>query len=138
MGLRIVLGYDGSECSKVALDRALTLAGRDGRVFITYADAPPRIGASSLVPPEKIEELGRLVTAEALKVADDRHVPAEVVLVRERPADGLLQIAEQNDADVIAVGTRGESQLAGLLLGSTPYQLVHRTKRPVLVVPLAA
>jgi nucleotide-binding universal stress UspA family protein len=138
MGLRIVLGYDGSDCAKTALDRALTLAGRDGKVFITYADLPPRIGASSLVPPEQVEEIGRTVTAEALRVAQSRNVPAEVVLVRERPADGLLQIAKEKDADVIAVGSRGESQLTGLLLGSTPYQLVHRTTTPVLVVPQAA
>jgi nucleotide-binding universal stress UspA family protein len=137
MGLTIVVGYDGSECAKAALDQALGLAGPTGKVIITYADAPPRIGASSLVPQEKVVELGKELTAEALKVAQKRGVPAEVVLENERPAEALLAVAKRVKADIIAVGTRGESQLTGLLLGSTPYHLVHRATMPLLVVPLA-
>jgi nucleotide-binding universal stress UspA family protein len=138
MGLTIVVGYDGSDCAKAALDQALRLAGPAGKVFITYADAPPRIGASSLVPPENIVALGRKVTEEALQVARERGVPAEAVLENERPAEALLKVAARTKADIIAVGTRGESQLTGLLLGSTPYHLVHRATMPLLVVPQAA
>jgi nucleotide-binding universal stress UspA family protein len=136
MALTIVVGYDGSDCGKAALDQALSLAGPTGRVVITYADAPPRIGSSSLVPPEKVVELGKKVTAEALEVARQRGVPAEVVLEDDRPAEALLKVAARTGADIIAVGTRGESQLTGLLLGSTPYHLVHRATLPLLVVPL--
>jgi len=138
MGLTIVVGYDGSDCAKAALNQALRLAGPTGRLVITYADAPPRIGASSLVPPEKVVELGRKVTAEALAVARQRGVPAEVVREDDRPAEALLKVAARTGADLIAVGTRGESQLTGLLLGSTPYHLVHRATLPLLVVPLEA
>jgi nucleotide-binding universal stress UspA family protein len=138
MGLTIVVGYDGSECAKAALDQALGLAGQNGKVIITYADAPPRIGASSLVPPEKVVALGKKVTAEALQVARERSVPAEVVLENDRLAEALLKVAERTGADIIAVGTRGESQLTGLLLGSTPHHLVHRATMPLLVVPQAA
>ena len=137
MGLTIVVGYDGSECAKAALDQALGLAGQNGKVIITYADAPPRIGASSLVPPENVVALGKKVTAEALQVARERGVPAEVVLENDRPAEALLKVAKRTGADIIAVGTRGESQLTGLLLGSTPYHLVHRATMPLLVVPQA-
>jgi nucleotide-binding universal stress UspA family protein len=138
MGLTIVVGYDGSECAKAALGQALGLAGATGKVIITYADAPPRIGASSLVPPETVMELGRKLTKEAMDLAQQRGVPAEVVLERERPSEALLNVAARVKADIIAVGTRGESQLTGLLLGSTPYHLVHRATVPLLVVPLAA
>ena len=85
MGLTIVVGYDGSECAKAALGQALGMAGPTGKVIITYADAPPRIGASSLVPPEKIQEIGTKVTAEALQEAQRRGVPAEVVLENVNP-----------------------------------------------------
>jgi len=136
MGLTIVVGFDGSDCAKAALDQALDLAGPSGKVVITYADAPPRIGASSLVPPDRIIELGKKVTGEALQTAQRRGVPAEVILEDERPAEALLNVAARTKADLIAVGTRGESQLTGLLLGSTPYHLVHRATLPLLVVPL--
>jgi nucleotide-binding universal stress UspA family protein len=138
MGLTIVVGYDGSDCAKAALGQALGMAGPTGKVIITYADAPPRIGASSLVPPEMVQEIGRKVTADALKEAQRRGVPAEVVLENQRPAEALLSVAARSKADLIAVGSRGESQLTGLLLGSTPYHLVHRATMPLLVVPQAA
>ncbi len=49
-----------------------------------------------------------------------------------------MSVAARSKADLIAVGSRGESQLTGLLLGSTPYHLVHRATMPLLVVPQAA
>jgi nucleotide-binding universal stress UspA family protein len=82
--------------------------------------------------------MGEKVTGEALEIARTRGVPAEAVLVDERSAEGLMKVAEANQADMIVVGTRGESPFKGVLLGSTPYQLVHRTTKPLLVVPLAA
>ena len=36
---------------------------------------------------------------------------------------------------MIVVGTRGEGPISGVLLGSVPYKLVHRSHVPVLVVP---
>lgn len=135
MALTIVVGYDGSNCAKDALDRAIDLAGPEGSLVITYAFAPPSIGSSSLVPPDDLRKVGERVAGEALEVARKRGVKAEVVLVNERSAEGLMRIADEKRADVIVVGTHGESPIKGILLGSTPYQLVHRTTRPLLVVP---
>ena len=36
---------------------------------------------------------------------------------------------------MIVVGTHGEAPFAGAILGSVPHKLLHRSKRPVLVVP---
>jgi nucleotide-binding universal stress UspA family protein len=61
-----------------------------------------------------------------------------VVLENDRPTEALLKVAERTGADIIAVGTRGESQVTGLLLASTPCHLVHRATMPLLVAPQAA
>jgi nucleotide-binding universal stress UspA family protein len=135
MAPRIVVGYDGSNCAKVALDRAISLATPDGTVFITYAFAPPSIGSSSLVPPNNLRKMGEKLANEALQVARQHGVTAEVVLVNQRSAEGLMKVAEEKRADMIVVGTHGESPIKGVLLGSTPYQLVHRTTTPLLIVP---
>ena len=51
------------------------------------------------------------------------------------PAHPIEEIAEEAKADLIVVGTRGHSAIAGLLLGSVTQRLLHIARRPVLVVP---
>jgi nucleotide-binding universal stress UspA family protein len=57
--------------------------------------------------------------------------------VERDPAHGLVELADQRDARLIVVGTRGESAILGALLGSTPHKLLQVSDRPVVVVPSA-
>jgi nucleotide-binding universal stress UspA family protein len=47
----------------------------------------------------------------------------------------IVNDAIEVDADVIVMGSRGRSDLAGLLLGSTAHQVIHLSERAGLVVP---
>ena len=67
----------------------------------------------------------------------DPTVATEIVLIAERPADGLVNLAEARGAEMIIVGGNGRGPLAGAILGSVPYRLLHRSSVPVLVVPSA-
>ena len=51
------------------------------------------------------------------------------------PAQAIEEIADEARADLIVVGTRGHSPVAGLLLGSVTQRLLHIAGRPVVVVP---
>jgi len=46
----------------------------------------------------------------------------------------IVADAKEHDADVIIMGSRGRSDFAGALLGSTAHKVIHLTDRPVLVV----
>jgi nucleotide-binding universal stress UspA family protein len=50
-------------------------------------------------------------------------------------AQTLSAAAEDLDADMIVVGSRGRSNVASLTLGSVSHKLLHLARRPVLVVP---
>lgn len=50
-------------------------------------------------------------------------------------AQEILAVADQIDADVIAVGSRGMTDLGSLAFGSVSHKLLHLSRRPVLVVP---
>ena len=50
-------------------------------------------------------------------------------------AHTIAGIAKQEGADLIVVGTRGHTVLAGLLLGSVSQRLPHLASCPVMVVP---
>jgi nucleotide-binding universal stress UspA family protein len=137
MAFKIVVGYDGSEGAKAALAEALDLARQlSGRVFVAYSYGGPKTYAGApLTPRKQLKELGKRLTTEALLRAAGSGVSVEPVLVEENAAEGLLSAARQHRADMIVVGTHGESPIRGALLGSTAYKLVHNTTKPVLVVP---
>jgi nucleotide-binding universal stress UspA family protein len=48
--------------------------------------------------------------------------------------EGIMDFAEQQQADVIVVGASARSALTERLLGSVPLELIRRARRPVLVV----
>lgn len=50
-------------------------------------------------------------------------------------AQGIIQVADDVDADFIAVGSRGLSDVGALAFGSVSHKLLHLSHRPVLVVP---
>ncbi|MFC7745520.1 universal stress protein [Nocardiopsis composta] len=80
-----------------------------------------------------------LRTREAVQASVDKarteagaDVPVHVSLVEDQPAHALLTAGE--DADMIAVGSRGRGGFRGLLLGSVSQSLLHHTEVPVVVV----
>jgi nucleotide-binding universal stress UspA family protein len=49
---------------------------------------------------------------------------------------GLLAAAEEEDADLVVLGTHGHGNFADRLLRSTTYKVAHRAKTPVVIVPI--
>jgi nucleotide-binding universal stress UspA family protein len=139
MAFTIVAGYDGSDGAKAALDEAIGLAQQlSGKVLVTYAFGGPKTySGAPLTPRKRLKELGEKLLDEALARAGGAGDLIEPVLVDDNAAQGLLSVARQHDARMIVVGTRGESLISGVLLGSTAYRLVHNATKPVLVVPSA-
>jgi nucleotide-binding universal stress UspA family protein len=142
---RIVVGVDGSECSKTALAWALNQARWSGaRVEavctwqepamygFTYATAPGVFEGESLsaltgkILQETIAEVsGRVAGATAVDV-----VP---MVVEGPPAMVLLRIAA--GAELLVVGSRGHGAFSGMLLGSVSQHCVQHAPCPVAVVP---
>jgi len=134
---KIVVGYDGSECGKAALDEGLRLAkGLGDSLVVVFGYAPPGLWGGEIVEHEDaIEELGKKVTREAEARAKESGVPTEIALVAKKASHALADIAEERGARMIVVGSYGDPPLKGAILGSTPYRLLHVSSVPVLVVP---
>jgi nucleotide-binding universal stress UspA family protein len=137
MAFRIVVGYDGSDGAKAALDEAVGLAKQlSGKVLVTYAfGGPKQYSGAPLTPRKTLQEMGAQVLEEAVARLEKSGVAAEPILVDDNAYQGLMSVADQHDAMMIVVGTHGESLISAVLLGSTAYRLVHTSTKPVLVVP---
>ena len=152
-GVTVLIAYDGSPHADAAIDQAATLfPGAQAFVATAWRSIRPAAGAAHLALPQEMiaEAIGNLdgaAEAEAIEAAAAGAVRAEAAGLRATPLTvaaepntwvGLLAAAEENAADVIAVGSRGRSAVSSALLGSVSNALVHNADRPVLVVRAAS
>lgn len=132
----LVIGYDGSDGARAALAEAARLAAGLGvEVVVAFGFGVAPSGGETADHRRLLEERGRRLADEALARLRDLGATGSIAVVDERPAESLVRIANERDAQMIVVGTRGEGPISGVLLGSVPYKLVHRSHVPVLVVP---
>lgn len=140
----LVVGIDGSAASQAALKWATEdLARRGGgRLHVLYsweyplaALAPSPVG--TVVPPgDEMQEAAAAALDTMLHEAglgDDPSIERHVT--EGSPAQALLGVADEVDADLIIVGARGRGGFVGLLVGSVATQVVNHGKRPTVVVP---
>lgn len=132
----IVVGYDGSDCGKQALDAAIELSkGLGDSVVAVFGYTPPGIWGGEIANHEAaIEELGERLMGEAKGQAAAKGIELELEMVPKHGPEALLHVGDEHDARMIVVGSFGDSALKGAILGSTPNKLLHMADRPVLVV----
>jgi len=137
--MAVVVGYDESPGAEVALEAAIRVAEQWGEsLTIVYGAGPPgALGEEITAHRDALVEIGRHALDHAVDLARQQEVDVQVRLVDAKPAQALLQVADEVDASVVVVGTTGESPLRSAVLGSTPHKLLHLSSRPVLCVPVA-
>jgi len=140
--MRILIAVDGSAgaAQAVALAEGLDWpAGSMVRVVsVMEPTAIPLLPWSGGIADSQVIEHEALAYVEAEQAAvvgrltaPDRTVDA--VLLRGRPASGLVDQAREFAADLVIVGSRGHGSIASLLLGSVSAEVVDHARCPVLV-----
>lgn len=134
--MNIVVGYDGSGCADAALDVSINTAMELGDTLIlVFAYEPPgRIGEEFKAYRRALEERGEKLLEKAAKEARKGNIPVEARLVAERPSEALADVAEEEHARFLVVGTYGESPIRSAILGSVPHKLLQISRVPVLCV----
>jgi nucleotide-binding universal stress UspA family protein len=133
----IVVGYDDTEPSKRALERAADLAEKFGSRLLITSVAPVMIpsghGSAGVDPtdPPKQHEM-ELEHAQAYLTG--RNLSAELQPAIGDPADTIVEVADQNGATLIVVGTRQPSILERLLGTSVSGAVSRHAHCDVLIV----
>ena len=141
---RIVVGTDGSETAGEAVRQAVDLAKLAGaRLSIVSAYAPVskrRLQSEQEGAPVDVQyEIGpredvNLVLDAAAASAKKEGLDVQTHPVEGEPAEALLSVAEETDADLIVVGNKGMTGARRFLLGSVPNNVSHHAPCSVLIV----
>jgi nucleotide-binding universal stress UspA family protein len=134
MSEAIVVGTDGSDTAKRAVDEAVRLAKALGaEVHIVSAYEPLRgVHTAGSVPPLP-DAVVDSTLAQAAAVVRFAEVPVTTHAVRGDPAEALVEVAGEADASLIVVGNQGMHG-AKRILGSVPNTVSHKARCNVLIV----
>lgn len=158
----VVFPTDGSDGSEAALEHAADVADQYGATLHVLFVVQDGIGPSGLVRKEhediqtsemvgqdhesqssgmthedhdvsNMEEYGQVIVSEAAEsVSDD--IGVETVVLHGNPYERILDYADENDADIIVMGTHGRTGVDRYLLGSVTEKVVRTADVPVLTV----
>ncbi len=141
MGDSIVVGTDGSETAKQAVSEAVRLAkALSAPVHVVSAYEPVHAkvtgapdGAAKVWQPLPHDQVEGIL---GQAVAGVRLAGVEVTshAIRKDPADALLAVADEVDATMIVVGSKGMHGARRLALGNVPNKVSHHARCNVLIV----
>jgi nucleotide-binding universal stress UspA family protein len=140
----IVVGTDGSETAGKAVARATDLAAELGaRLLIVSAfepvsdarlrDEATRVPADlqwMINPREDVDA----TLEEAAQGASERGLDVQTFARQGDAADAILDVAEEQRADLIVVGNKGMTGAKRFLLGSVPNRISHHAPCSVLII----
>lgn len=139
---RILVAMDFSDCSQAAFRWAASLAsslGSDLAVVIVASDEPA--DGQNTVYADRAQVEGSLKNMLAERLADlpeaaayAAEYPPRLLVRNGRAVEEILDAADEEDADLVVVGTHGRQGVARTLIGSVAEAVVRRAPCPVVIV----
>ncbi len=147
MYTNILVPTDGSEAARNAVEQAVDIASKyDATVHALYVvdvDATSyslgteqldRIRRGDIDEMPEVQEAATEATGYVADAAADRGVPVVEHVTAGEPARAIRKFVDDEDVDLIVMGSHGRSGLSRVILGSVAEKVLRRTRLPVLVV----
>lgn len=141
---RILVPLDGSDLAELALPQAQQLAQEKNAEILTLRVIEPveDIALYTAGGTEILAEASTLdlegSAEEYLKSVQQRLYTAGVTsrftLIRGRPAETILDVAQAEEVDLIVMSTHGRSGLSRWVYGSVADKVLHGTQHPLLLI----
>jgi len=144
---KILVPTDGSKTAQKAASYAVDLAKQLHAAIIVLSVIDKRSLISQTVPAgatllhvaesmeDYLREAAEAYDGQIKKLCEKKGVRSKTVITTGHPVEDIVKEAEKSKADLIVMGSHGESALEAAVLGSVAYGVIHKdTKIPILVV----
>ncbi|MGH2583155.1 MAG: universal stress protein [Anaerolineales bacterium] len=145
----ILVPLDGSRRAEKILPHVEALAGQEkSKVILMQIIEPASAefvpGLNTMVTPQELE-----IYWTSLKAAEERakeylqskaadfekkKIPAETILQRGDAVNGIVSVAKEKNADLIAMASHGRTGLSRVFYGSVANGVLHKVDRPLLLI----
>jgi nucleotide-binding universal stress UspA family protein len=140
----VLFAYDGSDHAKAAIEQAgrELRTGRPALVLTVWQPLQSMPFARLAVVPDDVAEAmregARETAAEGAELARAAGFDAKPLVEVGAPIwASIVQVADDNDAAVVVLGSHGRSGVSYLAMGSVATAVAHHTKRPVMITRMA-
>jgi nucleotide-binding universal stress UspA family protein len=134
----IVVGTDGSPSAEAAIKKVIELANGKGTVHVVCAypgrTALERIGMTAKTDPVDLRGVASDLLARAEMRLAEAGLAVEKYAREGDPARTLIEVAEETNADLIAVGAHGNAGDRRFHIGSVATKLSHNAPTSLLIV----
>lgn len=136
MFTKMLVGTDGSDSAAKAVARSVSLAKAAGAELIvlhSYAVTSPASNPLGLDAPYPAQDIGKSILEDVHRRYGDE-VPVRTLLKEGAPGDAIVDVAEEEKADLVIVGNRGMTGAKRYVLGSVPNNVSHHAPSSILIV----
>ncbi len=134
---KILVPLDGSKNSLRGLDEAIYLARQCQATITGLYIIPiyPRNLADAIMPFQiHLNKEAKKFMDSAKKRSAQKGIDFKSKIIFGSPTVEIEELSKKGKFDIIVIGTRGQSGLKEVFLGSVANAIVHKSKIPVLVV----
>lgn len=132
---KILVGFDGSEGSEKALNRAMMLIDEEGELILLAVVPSP--SDKAFVDEEIYHNLkvkAENLINDTIKNIGEQNFKITGVVETGDPAAKIIDVANKFKVDLIVLGSKGTSELGQYLIGSVANKVVQYAAKPVMVV----
>jgi len=143
---KIMIATDGSDCSRLAIDKGIELARLSGgTVYAVHV-----ISTAYLFPMdgyyfmgmnpywesihEALKKQGQQAVDYIKGLGKIKGIKVESILLEGNPSEELIRYADEEKMDIVIMGTLGKTELNRMLIGSVAGNLVRYSTVPIMVV----
>jgi nucleotide-binding universal stress UspA family protein len=132
----VVAGIDDSPAAPQVVARAIDESRwRSTDLHLVHVTYLPVIYADVPIEwDEVVKAQSEAVWGGVERMLENAGMPIERVNLNGYPPDTLVEYANEMEADLLVVGSRGRGEFASLILGSTSHRAIHLAHCDVLVV----
>jgi len=132
---KILVGFDGSEGSEHALNRAIMLIDEYG--LLVLVAVIPKNDIRSFVDSdsyEKLKKKAETIISDTIRDLGKQSFEMKGIVEEGDPAAKIIDISNKMDVDLIVLGSKGESEIGNYPIGSVANKVVQYAHKPVMVV----